>query len=219
MSLACVCISILIALGTVALDRLGWLPIDVVLLQMIVEWAGFGGLALCCLSFFAPLLVHIAACACGRDPLAIMADRRRGVAVKFARFLTDRLDRLSIDTAKRAVTAEISNFERRKFTLTLLAGTSAGAGITAVAKSMGPEVAAWVDPITLGGTALASGVSLGLLATLSYVDRLHRILDALNEAEVILEAREEQMKVASRGRSAWLGIMTLLDTRSRRLAQ
>lgn len=216
LGLAAAFMSILVALATITFYRAGWSDSGTALLREIVKWIGVVGVFLSFLGFFAPLLVMIAIRACGRDPQAIIADRRRGAAVKFARFLADRLDRLSIDTAKRAAAAEISRFERRKFMHALLAG--AGAAVAAIAKAMGPEAAAWVDPVTLVGAALVSGATLGLLATLDFVDRLNRILDALNEAEAILVERASPKAVADLGRSTRSVLMALFHAGVRRLA-
>lgn len=216
LGLSFACASILVALAAVAFYREDGPDSQVELLRGVVEWISIAGIALSFLGFFAPLLVLIAIRACGRDPHAIMADRRRRAAVKFARFLAHRLDRLAIDTARRAAEAEISRFERRKFMFTLLAG--AGAAVTAIAKAMGPEAAAWVDPVALVGAALASGTTLGLLTMLDFVDRLNRILDALNEAEVILEARDAQMKIAGYGHPVLSRLTALVDASVRRLA-
>lgn len=97
----------------------------------------------------------------------------------------------------------------------LLAG--AGAAVATVAKGLGGEAAVWVDLVVLMGAALACGITLGILGTLDFIDRLNRILDALNEAEVILVARETQKVVADPGRSIRSGLMALFDAGMRRV--
>ena len=216
LGLAAAFMSFLVALAAVGFYREGWLDSGTAMLRQFVEWIGVAGLLLSFLGFFAPLLVWAAFRACGKDPQAIMADRRRGEALKFARLLAVRLDRSSIDRARRAAAAEISRFERRKFMHALLGG--AGAAVATLAKGLGGEAAVWVDLVVLMGAALACGTTLGILATLDFVDRLNRILDALNEAEVILAARETQKVVADPGRSTRSGLMALLDASVRRLA-
>ncbi|WP_292083486.1 MULTISPECIES: hypothetical protein [unclassified Brevundimonas] len=214
--LAAAFMSFLVALAMVIFHRDG--PDSVIaLLGEVVKWLGFAGLLLSFVGFFAPLLALAAIRVRGKDPQAIMADRRRGEALKFARFLADRLDRSSIDTARRGATAEISRFERRKFMHTLFAG--AGAAVATVARGLGGEAAVWVDWVVLMGAALACGMTLGILATLDFIDRLNRILDALNEAEVILVARETRKAVPDHGRSVRSGLMALFDAVVRRVTQ
>lgn len=215
LGLTAACSSILIALATVAFYRDSWSDSHVALLRATVNWTSIAGLALSFFGLAAPLLVLVFMTACGRDPHAVIADRRRSAAVEFAHFIADRLDRLSIDTAKRAASAEISRFDRQKFIYTLLGG--AGAAVTAIAKIMAPEAAGWLDAAALVGAALASGTTLGLLATLGFMDRLNRILDALNEAETILEMREAQMKLASTDQLTRSRLMDLLDDGVRRI--
>lgn len=212
--LAAAFMSFLVALATVIFYRDG--PDRVIaLLGTVVDYLGFAGLILTILGFFCPLLALAGIRVQGKDPQAIMADRRRGEALKFARFLANRLDRSSIDTARRAATAEISRFERRKFMLALLAG--AGATVATVAKGLGGAAAASVDSIVFMGAALACGITLGILATLDFIDRLNRILDALNEAEVILVERETQMAVTDHGRSIRSGLLALFYAGMRRV--
>lgn len=213
--LAAAFMSFLVALATVVFHREDGPDSVIAMLRELVKWLGFAGLLLSFGGFFAPLLALAAIRVRCKDPQAIMADRRRGEALKFARFLADRLDRSSIDTARRAAAAEISRFERRKFMHALLAG--AGAAVATLAKGLGRQAAVWLDLVVLMGAGLACGTTLGILATLDFVDRLNRILDALNEAEVILAAREPQKAVADHGRSIRSGLMALFDAGMRRV--
>lgn len=207
-------LSILVALATLVFHRGGWSEALTPLLRGIVEWIGLIGVILSSVGFFTPLLVVAGGRLRGGDPQAVMADRRREQAVKFARFLAGRLDRSAIDTARRAATAEINRFERRKFMHALLA--AAGAAVASMARAM--EAGTWVDLVVLVGAALAGGTTLGLLTMLDFVDRLNRILEALNEADAILTARKSQNTATDTASTAWSGLVALLDAGLRRLS-
>jgi hypothetical protein len=231
-ALAAAILSLLVALATGLLHRFGWSGAVIGGFRTAVDWIGFLGAALAFVGLFIPLFALGTLRLRGRDPQAIMADRRREKAAAFARYIADRLDRSAIDALRRAATAEISRFERRKFMHSLLAG--AGAVVAVIAKgtavavtlsenmpsaeTVGPVVWAWGDLMTFVAASLAGGMTLGLLGMLDFIDRMNRILDALNEADSILSERTSPEAVSQRARR-WPPFIDSLDASLRLLSR
>ncbi|MBA4806473.1 MAG: hypothetical protein H2037_02920 [Brevundimonas sp.] len=116
----------------------------------------------------------------GEDPQAATADAKRTALLGWAGALASSHAILDMEAAKRSIGSEIARTERRKSIQTLFAALTAG--IVALAKVGKFDTEAWGEALVFVSAGLSAGATLGLLAMFGYVERLHFISEAVEEA-------------------------------------
>jgi hypothetical protein len=172
------CISVgLLALGAAFFVRAWAAPLGFIFLGAWIFGAGF--LFWAVLSPVVSLILHRASLI---DALADLADRRRKGVRDLAHRLAEDHGAAGITEAQKAVQSEIAGAERRKFQMASM--TALGAAVAALAgkSGLGEGFDNVAQLITAAAPALGVGAGIALVATLDFLDILHRVQEALAES-------------------------------------
>lgn len=164
-------------------------------------------MAFCVLALLIPLVLLTLQWRRGRGGFADLADTRRQLAAEFASSLTGYPLR-ALKKAKRSADAEIHRWNRLRsalpITTALVAISTALLGTAAVSE------AEWLGVVRKAAPACGLSVAIALLLPLGFLERLHRVSEALDEAISCLEEEAEASRPSGWLAGASRGLLQLL---------
>jgi hypothetical protein len=116
------------------------------------------------------------------DALADLADRRRKGVRDLAHLLAEDHVEAGITEAQKAVQSEIAAAERRKFQMAGVTALGAAVAALTAESGLGEGFDNVAQLITAAAPALGVGAGIALVATLDFLDIMHRVQEALAES-------------------------------------